>query len=168
MDDKRCDGMIPADAAHQAVEGMTRRVALLHLSYARMLVQELGEERGRELISRAIWDYGTRIGEQTRERVEALGLEPTAENFGKGSDLSPIGFDSQRTTVEGEGRTQVFGCVLAEVWQQYGEEELGGLYCLVDPAKMQGYDPGWTMVHTKKVTDGEEFCEMVVRPCSHE
>ena len=162
------DGMIPSHGARQAVEDMSHRVALLHLSYARTLVQELGEERGKELITRAIWDYGTRIGEQTRARVEALGLEPTLENFGQGSDLSPLGFDHQVTTVEGEERTQVFGCVLAEVWKKYGEEELGGLYCLVDPAKMQGYDPGWTMVHTKKIPDGEEYCEMAVRPCSEE
>jgi len=168
MEGKSSDGMIPGDAARQAVEDMSRRVALLHLSYARRLVQELGEERGKELIKRAIWDYGTRIGEQTRARVEALGLEPTPENFGKGSDLSPLGFDHSRTTVEGEARTQLFGCVLAEVWKKYGEEELGGLYCLVDPAKMQAYDPGSTMVHTRKIPDGDVYCEMAVRPCSAE
>jgi len=168
MDSKSSDGMIPSDAARQAVEDMSRRVALLHLSYARTLVRELGEERGRELIRGAIWDYGTRIGEQTRARVEALGLEPTPENFGKGSDLSPLGFDHRRTTVDGEARIQSFGCVLAEVWQKYGEEELGGLYCLVDPAKMQAYDPDWTMVHTNKIPDGDEYCELVVRPCSEE
>jgi hypothetical protein len=163
MTSNRNDEMIPATAAREAVRAMTRRTALLHMCYARTLVQELGEERGRELIRQAIWEYGTKVGEQTRERVEGLGLEPTPENFRQGSDLPSIGFDSQRVTVEGEERNQVFGCVLAEVWQKYGEEELGGLYCLVDPAKMQAYDPDWTMVHTKRVPAGEEICEIVVR-----
>ena len=45
-----------------------------------------------------------------------------------------------------------------------GEEDLGGLYCLVDLAKMQAYDSGWTMVHTQKIPNGDECCEIAVRP----
>jgi hypothetical protein len=154
---------VSAAEAEQAVHDMSRRVALLHLAYARTLVDELGEERGRELIEKAIWAYGRWIGERTRQRVEEQGLEPTVANFSKGSDLSPLGFDHRPAVVEGERRVQSFGCVLAEVWAEHGEEELGSLYCLVDPAKMQGYDPDYTMVHTKKVPDGEAYCELAVR-----
>lgn len=168
MEGKQGEEMISRDEAREAVEDMSRRVGLLHICYARTLVDELGEERGKELIKRAIWDYGTKIGEQVKARVEAQGLEPTPENFKKGSDLSPLGFDHRRATVDGEARIQSFGCVLAEVWKEYGEEELGGLYCLVDPSKMQAYDPDWTMVHTKKIPDGEEYCELAVRPCCEE
>jgi hypothetical protein len=161
MDDT---GMVSAEEARQAVEDMSRRVALLHICYARTLVEELGEEMGRELIKKAIWEYGTRIGLRTRERVDAMGLEPTVENFSKGSDLSPIGFDHRPAVVDGERRIQSFGCVMAEVWNEYDEEALGGLYCLVDPSKMQAYDPRYTMVHTKKIPDGCEYCELAVRP----
>jgi hypothetical protein len=156
--------MVPADEARQAVVDMTRRVGLLHICFARTLVDELGEEKGRELIEKAIWEYGTRIGHSTRARVVALGLEPTVENFGKGSDLSPLGFNHGAVVVDGEQRLLSLGCALADVWREYGEEELGGLYCLVDPAKMQAYDPDWTMVHTKKIPRGDECCEIAVRP----
>ena len=155
---------VSAEDARQAVEDVSRRVGLLHICYARTLVEELGEEKGRELIKKAVWEYGTRIGLRTRERVEGLGLEPTVQNFSKGSDLSPIGFDHRPTVVEGEHRIQSFGCVMAEIWQEYNEEDLGGLYCLVDPAKMQAYDPSYTLVHTKKIPDGCEYCELAVRP----
>ena len=155
---------VPMAEARKAVQDMVRRVALLHLSYARTLVEELGQEQGRELITQAIWDYGTEIGRRTRQRVEELGLEPTVENLGRGSDLSPIGFEGGKTTVDGEPRSLVLGCPLAEVWREHGEDELGGLYCLVDPAKMQAYDPNWTMVHTKKIPNGDECCEIAVRP----
>jgi len=90
-------------------------------------VEELGEEKGRELIKKAIWAYGTQVGEWTRQRVEALGLPNEPQNFGKGSDLSPIGFDHKNVVVDGEPRKQGFGCVLAEVWKELGEEELGNL-----------------------------------------
>lgn len=156
--------LIPSDQARRAVQDMTRRVGLLHMCYARTLVDELGDEKGRELIKKAIWSYGTKIGERTRGRVEAIGLEPTLENMGKGGDLSPIGFDHREVIVEGETRTQSLSCAMAEIWQEYGEENLGGLYCLVDPAKMQSYDPHWTWVHTRKIPDGEPYCELVVRP----
>lgn len=155
--------VVPIEEARQGVRNMSRRLGLLHICFARTLIDELGEEKGRELIERAIWTYGTRVGEQIRARVHALGLEPTLENFSHGSDLPAIGFEGQSVVVDGEPRHQAFGCALAEVWAEYGEQELGGLYCLVDPAKMQAYNPDWTMVHTKKIPRGDECCEIAVR-----
>ncbi len=70
----------------------------------------------------------------------------------------------QTAVVDDEPRSQTFACALAELWREYGEEALGGLYCLVDPAKMQAYAPGWTMAHTRKIPDGDECCEFAVRP----
>jgi hypothetical protein len=129
---------------------MARRIGLLHMCYARTLADELGDTEAVRLVERAIWRYGTLVGERTKAEVERQGLEPTVENFDAGSDLSPLGF--------GEG------CPLAEVWREYGEEQLGALYCQVDPAKMQAYAPGWTMVHTRQVPLGDECCETEVRP----
>jgi hypothetical protein len=160
--------VVSAEEARRAVGDMTRRVALLHMCYARTLADELGQERAGDLIKKAIVDYGTKIGERIRKRVEAMGLPPTLENFEKGSDLSPIGFDTSQAVVDGEPRRQSSGCVLAEVWAEYGEEELGRQYCLVDPAKMQAYDPRWTMVHTKRIPDGFDYCEIAVRPVTKE
>jgi hypothetical protein len=137
---------------------------MLHLAYARTLVDAFGAERGEALIKEAINAYGRRIGERTRARVEALGLAPTVENMRHGSDLSPILFPSEPVLLEGEPRSRARRCLLAEVWRQYGEEELGALYCLVDPAKMEGYAPGWTMVHTARIPLGDECCDIAIRP----
>lgn len=154
---------ISVEDAARAVDSMSRRVALLYISFARALVSELGEQAGTELIRKAVWDYGTRIGVETRARVEAQGLEPTPENFGAGSDLPALGFASQPATVDGEERSRMRGCVLAQVWKETADEKLGGLYCLVDPAKMQAYCPGMTMVHTRKELWGDDCCEFAVR-----
>ena len=156
--------MVPEEEARKAIQDMSRRVALLHMCYARALVDALGEERGKELIKKAIWDYGTIVGKRSRERVRELGLEPTLANMGRGNDLSPLGFDHRRVVVDGEARSQSHGCVLAEIWDEYGENELGGLYCLVDPSKMQAYDAHYTMIHCKKMPDGDEYCEIAIRP----
>ena len=154
-------------SCEEALEGarnMARRLALLHMAYARTLVDALGEEAGRELIEQAVRAYGARIGERTRQRVEAQGLEPSPENFGLGSDLPAAVFPSQPVEVEGEARSRALGCVLYDIWREYGEEDLGALYCLVDPAKMEAYDPAWTMVHTRRLPLGDAYCEMAVRP----
>ena len=160
--------MIPVEEAREGIADMTKRVALLHMAYARTLVQELGEQRGKELIRKAIWEYGTKIGERTRQRVISKGLEPTIKNVDKGSDLPGLVFGLESVEVDGERRVRSHGCVLADVWHEYGEDELGGLYCLVDPAKTQAYCPDWTIVHLKRIPVGDEYCELAIRPTASE
>ena len=162
------EGEAASPEAREALLALARRIALLHMCYARTLVDALGDERGVALVEVAIRTYGTLVGQRTRDRVEALGHAPTPDAFGLGSDLSPLAFPSERVVVDGEPRSRSWECVLAEVWREYGEQALGSLYCLVDPAKMQAYNPGWTMVHTRKIADGDPYCEMAVRPVPRE
>ncbi len=155
--------MVPLSEAEQAVNSLSRRLGMLHLAFARTLREALGEEQARELIRKAIWAYGTQVGQETRARVESQGLEPTPENFMYGSDLSPIGFKKATIQVGDEKASHATGCEIANVWVEAGEQTLGGLYCLVDPAKMQAYNPGYTMVHLKREPEGDDCCDIVVR-----
>lgn len=155
--------MITVSEAEAAVNALSRRLGMLHLAYAKTLVAELGRERAIELIKKSIWAYGTQVGSETRQRVEAKGLEPTPENFKQGSDLSPIGFKPVKVQVGEEFAARQFHCHIADVWEEAGELELGGLYCLVDPSKMQAYNPDYTMVHLQKIPDGAECCDNVIR-----
>ena len=166
MDEQK--GTVSRAEAVKAVTDMSRRVALLHMCYARTLVDELGPEQGTQLIKKAIRAYGTKVGERMRERARSLGLEPNVENFGKVADLPSLAFDDSFSIVDGEPHSWAHSCTLAELWQEYGEDELGSLYCLVDPAKMEAYNPSWTQVHSKKIIDGDEYCERVARPVSRE
>ena len=159
---------ISLEEAKKQVEIASRRIALLHISYARTLVEELGEEEGMGLIAKAIRDYGVRIGERTRKEVLDRGLEPTPENFGAGRHLSVPRFGmherSERVWVGGERRRKAYDCVLAKLWKECGEEKLGRLYCYVDVAKYMAYNPNYKMVHIGTVPDGDEYCEFAVRP----
>lgn len=156
--------------ATKAVEATARRIALLHLSYARTLVAELGETEGTRLIAKAIRDYGTKIGERTKRDVQEKGLEPLPKNFNAAETYAIPGFGmsewTEKVQVKNEARTRVHGCVLAKVWHEYGEEKLGRLYCYVDPAKYMAYNANYKQVHTRAVTDGDDYCEMVIRPTS--
>ena len=159
--------MVPFEEARKYIASVSRRVALLHLCYAKAIINELGTERGKRLILKAIKDFGRKIGEKTREEVLSKDLEPVPENFeiGESYVLPKFGMHDKIEVVEieGEKRFRVYGCILAKVWKEYGEESLGRYYCYMDIAKYMGFNPDYKLIHTKCVLDGDEYCELVVR-----
>lgn len=161
--------MVPLDEAAREVQLSGRRLGLLHLAYAKTLVQVLGEVQGTEVILKAIKHYGKLVGEEAKEAVEAQGLETTPQNFDVGTarSLPMYGNDegsellSQR---QGLKHSRVYGCTMGKVWLAYGEEKLGSLYCYVDPAKYMYYNPDYKMVHRKNMlVDGGNCCEFEVQ-----
>jgi hypothetical protein len=161
--------MVPLDEAKRQVEITSERLALLHLAFARTIVDELGDEKGKQLVLRAIKDYARRVGDGARRAVVAQGLEPVPENYGKAADLPLYGMHEakERVDIGGENRVRAHGCVMGKVWIEQGEAELGRLYCFVDAAKYMYYNPDYKMVHTKALPDGDEYCELCVRPTTN-
>jgi len=156
---------IPFEEAKRQVELTSQRIGLLHLSYARTLVEELGEEKGKQLIMKAIKDYGKRCGERVKKNVIAQGLEAVPQNYKAGEDLPKFGMHEGTETVEvaGEKRVRAYGCAMAKLWKEYGEDELGRLYCFVDPAKYMAFNPNYKLVHLKAMPDGDDYCEFTVK-----
>lgn len=157
------DRVSKSDAAEQVVS-MCRRLAQLYISFAKTLVEEFGEQRGKEVILQAISRYGQDIGRRIKEKVEAQGLPLTIENYRRSSDLPSLGFNTEPLVAEGERRTRIHECVLASVWKGLGEEELGRLYCFVDQAKAEGYNPELEFLHLKNCLEGDlSYCETTLR-----
>jgi hypothetical protein len=156
---------VPMSEAKRQVEVTSERLALLHLSFARTIIDELGEEQGTKLVLKAIRNYGRRVGEAARKKVVAQGLEPLPENYGKASDLPEYGMHEgrEKVVVDGEDRSRAYGCVMGKVWIEQNEAELGRLYCFVDAAKYMAYNPDFKLYHNKATTDGDAFCEFSVR-----
>ena len=144
----------------------SRRLGLLHLAFSRALVDELGEEEGRRLILKAIKRYGTMIGEEVRKAVEEQGLPLTPENYGIGPSRSLPEFGmhsgSEEIEVDAVKRFRAYGCVMAKVWKEYGEEKIGRLYCYVDPAKYMAYNPDYKLAHITAIPDGSSYCEFCI------
>ena len=159
---------VTLDDAKEQVSRACRRLALLHIAYARTLVDELGEAKGKELILKAIKNYSTRIGEKSKAEATAQGLENTPANFRE--DLPAYGVHERREVVEvaGETRRYVYGCTLGKLWNELGESELGRLYCLVDPAKYMAFNPDYKLAHLRALPDGDDCCELVVRPTTEQ
>ena len=149
------ENTVPLDDAKKQVEIACRRLALLHLSYAKTLVEEFGDDIGRKLILKAIKYYGLRVGEKAKKGEQDL------PKYGLHERIESV-------TVKREKRIRAYGCVLAKEWKEWGENSLGRLYCYIDPAKTMSVDPTKKLVHTKAIPDGDEYCELVFRPTTEQ
>lgn len=159
--------MITAEQCTFEVRLMARRIALLHHYFSETIIEELGEEKGKELIKKAIWDYGQHCGNAVREGVEAMGLPATDENKGKVRDLPAYGWETGMVEIPGdEPRLVVTFCPHADTFEELGPRgmELGRMYCYVDQAHYKAYNPKGEFTHTKNVLDGDACCEFLIEP----
>jgi hypothetical protein len=154
--------MISKDEAFSQLKSMITRTALIHYAFTKTIIDEMGKEKGKELAKKAISLYGEMVGKKVREKTLAKGLPALPENFQ--DDLPALGWASrEKVVVEGEKRARVHTCYLAEAWKDLGVPEIGRLYCFVDQAKYEAYNPELECVHTKNVLDGDPYCELAVR-----
>ncbi|UCH01687.1 MAG: hypothetical protein JSV20_07530 [Candidatus Bathyarchaeota archaeon] len=135
--------MVPLIEAREQVEIAITRLALLHLAFSKTLIEKLGDEKGNELILKSIMEYGKRIGDRITRGLP---------------DLPKYGIHRSRRN------GKVFGCVLAEVFQEYGEEDVGCLYCYVDAAKSMATNPKRKLIHGECAACGDEYCSFKVVP----
>jgi hypothetical protein len=151
-----------AEATAQ-VQIAVERLAMLHYHCAATLVQELGEEKARDLIAKAIASYGREIGERQRRRVVEAGYEPTCENYEAVPDLPWLAWLPENLPMAKVGDREVPVCPMAKYWIDKGAQELGRQYCYVDQAKFAAYNSDCECRHLKNVLDGDKCCEIVAR-----
>ncbi len=148
-----------AEAAHE-VELACRRLGMLHLAYARTLVQQFGREQGEKLIMNAIKEYGKMVGEQTSQKVSEQGLANEPQYFGEGQARSLPKLGLCEEVVHENDQIKVKNCSMAKVWREFGEEDLGSLYCFIDTAKYMYYNPNYKLTHVKAMpAHGTDYCQ---------
>jgi len=152
---------ITKEDATRQVLAIVKRMALLHYSFGKMLVEELGEKKGKALTRKAIDFYGKQVGEQVKEKTLAKGLKNLRENYQE--DLPMLGWNIERVEVDGEPRVRIHDCNLAKAWTELGDPALGRLYCYMDQAKYKAYNPDLECVHVKNTLDGDPYCELAIR-----
>jgi hypothetical protein len=153
--------MLTEEEATRQVLSIVNRMALLHYSYGKTLIRELGAKKGKELTRKAIDFYGRQVGKQVRKKTMAKGLETRLENYQE--DLPLLGWNMEKVVVDGEPRIRIYDCNLAKAWNALGDPALGRLYCHMDQAKYPAYDSKFECVHEKNILDGDPYCELAIR-----
>ncbi|MBP1716497.1 MAG: hypothetical protein H6Q42_4700 [Deltaproteobacteria bacterium] len=153
--------MLTQEEATRQVLSIVNRMALLHYSYAKTLIRELGARKGKEVTRKAIDFYGRQVGKQVRERTKAKGLQTLLENYQE--DLPLLGWNMEKVVVDGEPRVRIYDCNLAKAWNKLGAPGLGRLYCYMDQAKYTAYNPKLECVHAQNTLDGDPCCELAIR-----
>ncbi len=134
--------MVPLSEAENEVKVVTQRLALLHLAYAKTMVEEFGWEQGKQLILDSVKRYGEYVADRTKQGHQGL---------------PRYGFWEKR-----EGKPPL--CELGKIMLELGEPELGSMYCLIDPAKTMAADPGEKMIHTRCMILGHDECQFDTIP----
>lgn len=160
------DEKIRKEDAKKQVLAMAQRCAMIFQAFSEVLVEEIGEEKGKDLIQRAITLYGNRCGEKVKEKVRQKGYSLTAKNYDKVLDVPTLGWEGKKIKDlqnEWERISEVTFCPLAEYWINEDFASIGRMYCYVDQAKFTSYNQELECVHLENVLDGDKRCLIAVR-----
>lgn len=150
--------VVPFEEAGDQVRLAMIRLALMHLAFSKTLVEELGEEKGRELIIKSILEYGKRVGERTKQGHQDLPFYGVHDRCTYENQTYRDTREVPRTRGWNFSLYRAYGCIFAKIFKEYGEEDLGRLYCYVDAAKSMAADLSHKLIHTLCEPCGDECC----------
>jgi predicted ArsR family transcriptional regulator len=142
------------EEAAEQVRKVGRMFGLMFYHFANLLVEEHGDQRGKELVKEAVKRFGLERAGQMKQKAIVLGLDLTVENFRKVSDLPEVGWG---------GPTKETHCPFAGVWFEKDAVDLCKLYCEVDIWKYVGYNPNIDVKRKAWVLDGDSDCRYEIR-----
>lgn len=152
---------IEYEKAVTEVRKACRQFAMLYFNFSKTLVEELGQEKAKEVVQKALFSLSLDRTDQLREKAREQGLDFTQENFRKLTDLPFIAWNKAL------GRNH---CPYAETWVGYYDKypwfkELAPLYCdVIDTTNIENFSRTLSHKITKNVLNGDETCERIYFP----
>ena len=154
---------VPFEEAKEQVEIAMIRLALMHLSFSKILVQELGEKKGKELILKSIIEYGSRAGKRAMKGHQDLSHYGVHSKYIYDDKEYIDARDIISLTQEDSfdySKLEIHDCILAKIFKEYDEEDLGKLYCYIDASNSMTTNPNTKAIHTKCVLCGDDYCQI--------
>ncbi|HAE41627.1 MAG TPA: hypothetical protein DCG34_01745 [Clostridiales bacterium] len=162
MENEKLSDILGHDISIESLQQVVDFSAKLYYFMAKKMIEKLGKEEGSKAVEEAIIELGRYRGEKVREKVLTAGLDLTMQNEYKFHDL-PIGTKLWNAVSKKEGGTQVseiFHCPFGKVWKDMDAEEIGLLYCAIDYAIWEGYNPDIKFERKKCIFEGDTTCVM--------
>lgn len=133
--------------------------ALLFASVTREVIAELGQDKGEELIKRAVESFGKERGKRIAARVAQKGKPLSLRNWIIYTDISGSNFPAKVTFPEGDLEARVGTCSFMKAADQWGLREYASLYCrYADYAILDGYNPDVRLTLKSRHQTGNEYC----------
>lgn len=155
--------MIPRKEAIIEVRKACYHFSDLYFHFSKVLVQEFGIEKGKELIESAVRNRAVERAEKIIKNAEHLGIPRKSENYGKVTEIPLLGW------VQSLGKHE---CPYAAAWlDRFDAEpwfkEIAPFYCVTnDPLVCEIFTGDTSQKITKNVLWGDETCERVYFPIS--
>ena len=162
MENQKLSDVLGHGVTTESLQQFADYTARLYYFMARKMVEKLGPEEGKQAIEEAIVEFGRFRGEKVREKVQAAGLPLTMENEYKYHDL-PIGttiWEAFSRFEDGKKVSEITRCPFGNMWKSMNADELGILYCAIDYAIWEGYNPEIKYERHKCIFEGDPTCVM--------
>ena len=146
-----------------AVKRMAEFTALLYYHLTKEMMAAYGDD-ARKVIKKAIREFGLERGRNIARKVVENGEALTIKNLDKYYDM-PIsqGWGPAADYKDGIKHSKTMSCTFAQVWIDKAWEEIGHIYCEVDPAIREGYNPDIEYTPETNLLKGGDFCSSVTR-----
>jgi hypothetical protein len=142
--------------AIKEVRKMCRQFAMLYFHFSKVLVEEMGVEKAKPIIQKAIFSLAIDRSDQLREKAQLQGLPLTMETFAQITDLSMMGW------VKELGCNH---CPYAETWFKYFDQypwfkSISTLYCdVIDTTNAENFTQNMSHKITENVLTGGKYCD---------
>jgi hypothetical protein len=138
--------------------------ALLFAFVVKAVIERIGEQRGEEIIRKAVRQYGAERGRRMALRAQANGHSLNMGNYLAYSEYKVRSKDMAQKIVEKvpHARVCMSQCSWFTTWQRNGLLPYGRLYCLeIDKAVVRGFNPDLQIDVIDTQSNGAAQCEFV-------
>jgi hypothetical protein len=140
--------------------------ALLFGWLSKAVIEEVGEQRGKAVISKAVRKYGEERGRRMALRAKADGQALDVANFFAYAEYRVITGRLKAKVAEKSANLSLVAsnCPWNDAWKENGLLPYGRLYCLdVDGAILHGFNENLKMDIEGTLSFGAEKCRLVYR-----
>jgi len=136
------------------MDGFEAARAKTFIYMAQALIDELGEEKGKQVIKETVWKMSRSSGEAAKKSYESRGIENTWENHrAENGPVYEVAWIGGPIINEPDMKVIEYSyCPIGATFGRMGEdaEKLGDIYCgVTDDAFWSGFNPEWRVVREK-------------------
>ena len=140
--------------------------ALLFGWLAKAVIERAGEERGAQVVRKAVRQYGEERGGRMALRAQGNRHALSMANFSVYGEWRAAAGESESEEVARapHRKVRVHRCPWHAAWKENGLMPYALYYCLeIDEALMRGYNPNLVLEVHSTLPEGAEYCEFLFR-----